>query len=163
MRAKPGPPAWPRWDWIGAGVVFVVTIAAFLPALGNGFVLWDDERNFLDNPHYRGLGATQIAWMFTTFLSGLYIPVTWLTLGLDYALWGMNPAGYHLSSLVLHALTAVVVYRIARRLIGLTQPASDGELRLAAVAAVLFFAVHPLRVESVAWATERRDVVSGLF
>ena len=163
MRAKPGPPAWPRWDWIGAGVVFVVTITAFLPALGNGFVLWDDERNFLDNPHYRGLGATQIAWMFTTFLSGLYIPVTWLTLGLDYALWGMNPAGYHLSSLVLHALTAVVVYRIARRLIGLTQSASDDELRLAAVAAALFFAVHPLRVESVAWATERRDVVSGLF
>ncbi len=163
MSRRPSLPAWPRWDWIGAGVVFAVTIAAFLPALDNGFVLWDDERNFLDNPHYRGLGGHQIAWMFTTFLSGLYIPVTWLTLGLDYTLWGMNPAGYHLTSLVLHGLTAVVVYRIAGQLLGRARPAPEGELRLAAGVAALLFAVHPLRVESVAWATERRDVVSGLF
>ena len=159
----------------GAGVlsrrrVFPVAVAvlaflAFLPALNADFVAWDDDRNFLGNPSYRGLGPAQLHWMWTTFHMGHYVPLTWMTLGLDYRLWGMNPAGYHLTNLLLHAANAVVLYFVARRLFlagGLTT--RDGaSIELAAVVAALFFAIHPLRVESVAWITERRDVLSELF
>jgi hypothetical protein len=90
-----------------------------------------------------------------------------MTLGLDYLLWGMKPFGYHLSNLLLHAANAVIVYFIARRILQLARPGrfeeSPATLALSAVVAALLFALHPLRVESVAWATERRDVLSGLF
>ncbi|HZV95371.1 MAG TPA: tetratricopeptide repeat protein [Candidatus Nitrosocosmicus sp.] len=146
-------------------LIFAGALAAFLPALGGGFLNWDDAENFLGNPHYRGLGPAEVRWMLTAVHMGHYIPVTWLTLGLDHVLWGMNPAGYHLTSLVFHAVNAVLVYALALRLLALGfAPISDDDrlaLRLGAAAAALLFALHPLRVESVAWVTERRDVVSG--
>jgi tetratricopeptide (TPR) repeat protein len=147
------------------GAVVIVTLAAFLPTLGNGFASWDDALNFLDNPHYRGLGPAQLHWMLTTFHAGHYIPLTWLSLGFDYLLWGMAPAGYHLTSLLLHAATALAFYFLALRLLRLALPpaTSPAALRWGAATAALLFAVHPLRVESVASATERRDVLSGLF
>ena len=133
--------------------------------LKNGFVNWDDPVNFLNNPAYRGLGLSQLKWMFTTFHMGHYIPLTWLTLGADYLVWGMDPTGYHLTSLLFHAATALGFYAVARRLLAQALPAraSPSDIALGAAAAALLFAVHPLRVESVAWITERRDVVSGLF
>lgn len=161
--------------------VAIITFAAFLPVLRAGFVSWDDDKNFTDNPLYRGLGPDQLHWMWTTFHMGHYVPLSWMTLGLDYELWGMNAAGYHLSNLLLHTATAVVVYFLSRRLLaaGFAGPATESSLNgvrlhlwnarssalpfLAAAIAALLFAVHPLRVESVAWVTERRDVLSGLF
>src|SRR2546422_10111451 len=147
-------------------VIAFSTFAAFLPALQNQFVNWDDAENFLDNPHYRGLAWTHLRWMWTTHL-GHSIPLTWMTLGLDYLLWGMKPVGYHLTSLLLHAANAVVFYFVAGRLLGLARPGAvergQAGLALSAAFAALLFALHPLRVESVAWATERRDVLSGLF
>lgn len=145
-------------------IVFVATALAFLPALQAGFVNWDDDRNFLDNPAYRGLGLTQLRWMWTTFHMGHYVPLTWMTHGLDYVLWGMDPRGYHLVNLLLHAATAVAVYFLARRLLALAFPvAAPTRIALGAVVAALVFGLHPLRVESVAWVTERRDVLSGLL
>src|SRR2546425_12690 len=146
-------------------VIAFSTFAAFLPALQNQFVSWDDAENFLDNPHYRGLGWTHLRWMWTTHL-GHYIPLTWMTLGLDYLLWGMNPVGYHLTSLLLHAANAVVFFFVVRRILtrALPSPSERGyALAVSAGVAALGFAIHPLRVESVAWVTERRDVLSGLF
>ena len=95
---------------------------------------------------------------------GHWIPVTWLTFGLDHALWRMDPFGYHLTNILLHAANAALFYLLALRLLrlGLTA-AGAGTIRLGAIVAALFFAVHPLRVESVAWVTERRDVLSALF
>jgi Flp pilus assembly protein TadD len=160
--------AWPRLDalagartlpWLLAAITFV----AFLPALGNGFVEWDDYVNLIENPHYRGLGWPHLRWMLTTTLMGHYIPVTWLSFGLDYALWGMNPLGYHLTNNVLHAVNAALFYWVALRLLGAACRTTGTRLRLSAATATLFFALHPLRAESVAWATERRDVLSGLF
>src|SRR6059036_3302078 len=155
-----------RWvRWLAPLLVALFTLAAFLPALQNQFVNWDDKDNFLDNPHYRGLGWTHLRWMWTTHL-GHYIPLTWMTLGLDYLLWGMNPVGYHLTNLLLHAANAVVFFFVVRRLLAraLPSPSEHGyALELSAGFASLVFAIHPLRVESVAWATERRDVLSGLF
>src|SRR5437870_448782 len=152
-------------SWLVPALIAVVTFATFLPALHNQFVNWDDDKNFLENPHYRGLGWTQLSWMWTTHL-GHYIPLTWMTFGLDYLLWGMNPLGYHLTNLLLHAANAVVFFFITRRLLtrALPSPSERGHtLAVSAAFAALVFAIHPLRVESVAWATERRDVLSGLF
>ncbi|HEY7396363.1 MAG TPA: tetratricopeptide repeat protein, partial [Gemmatimonadaceae bacterium] len=153
--------------WLIPLIVAVATVAAFLPAIGNQFVSWDDAKNFVDNPHYRGLGWSHLKWMWTTFHMGHYVPLTWMTLGLDYSLWGMNPAGYHATNLLLHAANAVVLYFIARRLFALAAGNVTGEsstrFALAAAIAALVFAIHPLRVESVAWITERRDMLSLLF
>ncbi len=146
-------------------LVVGVTLLAFLPALRGGFVTWDDDWNFLNNFDYRGLGPVQLRWMFTTFLGGPYQPLTWLSFGLDYTLWGMDPARYHLTSLLLHAVNAGLFYALALRLLRLALPqdAEESLLKRGAVFAALSFAVHPLRVESVAWITERRDVLSGAF
>src|SRR5881398_316545 len=155
-----------RWrHWLVPVLISLVTVAAFLPALQNQFVSWDDDENFLDNPHYRGLGWSQLRWMWTTH-QGHYIPLTWMTLGLDYLLWGMNPFGYHLTSLLLHTANAAVFFFVVRRILALAlpSPAERGyALAVSAGVAALVFAIHPLRVESVAWVTERRDVLSGLF
>src|SRR5213083_1116579 len=146
-------------------VIAFSTFAAFLPTLQNQFVSWDDDKNFLENPHYRGLGWTQLRWMWTTHL-GHYIPLTWMTLGLDYLLWGMNPFGYHLTSLLLHAANAVVFFFVVHRILTLALPSPSEHgyaLAVSSGVAALVFAIHPLRVETVAWVTERRDVLSGLF
>ena len=136
----------------------------FLPALQNSFVVFDDEVNFLTNPYYRGLGRSHLTWMFTSVDMGHYIPLTWITLGFDYLLWGMNPFGYHLTNVVLHVGTAVAFYVVSLRLIGAaTNRTGSWTTAAGATAAALVFGIHPLRVESVAWITERRDVLSGLF
>jgi hypothetical protein len=146
--------------WAAPGILALATFAVFLPALDNGFVDWDDDKTLSENPHFRGLGWNELRWMFTTFHTGHYQPLSWITFGFDYLVWGMNPAEYHLTSVVLHAANAVLFYFICRRLF-LIVFAPRAERRglaicLAAGLAALLFAVHPLRVESVAWATERR-------
>jgi protein O-mannosyl-transferase len=139
---------------------------AFLPSLEGGFV-WDDKKNLLDNPQYRGFGLAQIGWMLTAFHSGHYIPVTWMSFALDYVLWGMHPAGYHLTNLLLHATNTAIFYLVALRLLGAglsSFPDPFGPaVRSGAALAALLFALHPLRAESVAWVTERRDLLSALF
>ena len=140
-----------------------LAIIAFFPALRAGFVSWDDDTYFLGNPYYRGLGPAQLSWMFTV-MSGHYMPLTWLSHGLDYVLWGMRPAGYHAVNVLLHALTAAAAYVVALRVLAAAvAPEPRAALRVGAAVAALVFALHPLRVESVAWITERRDVLCGLF
>jgi len=146
---------------LAALVVAAAVLAAFLPCLGHGFAPIDDEKNFLDNPHFRGLGPAQLRWMLTTGHSGHYIPLTWLTLGLDYTLWGLRPFGYHLTSLLFHLASAVAFLLLCVRLLRRDGPGADAVP--GALAAALLFAVHPLRVESVAWISERRDLVCGLL
>lgn len=141
----------------------LAVIASFAPALENDFV-WDDHLNFSENPHFRGLSWRHLSWMFTTFHMGPYQPLSWVTLALDHELWGMDPFGYHLANLLLHAATTVLFYWLTLRLLRLGQVAGESAaLYLAAAAAALFFAIHPLRVESVVWVSERRDVLSGFF
>src|SRR5258708_2404189 len=148
-------------------IVALLTLLLFLPALGNDFVNWDDERNFGLNPNYRGLGWTEIEWMWTSHLLGRYVPITWMTLGMDYTIWGMNPFVYQLTSVLFHTVNAVLFYFVALALLRLAFRDRSKEIQarvpIGALFAALLFALHPLRVESVAWATERRDVVSGMF
>src|SRR5499427_2276545 len=152
--------------WLAPVVLVLVTAVAYLPTFANGFVNFDDIENFINNRAYRGLGWTQLRWMFTTWNLGGLIPLTWITLGFDYVIWGMDPAGYHLTSLVLHLLGSLVFYFVLLRLLRIALEPGAGNrtaLRLGALVGALLFSVHPLRVESVAWITERRDVLSGLF
>jgi hypothetical protein len=144
-------------------VLAVVTFLVFSPALGNGFVEWDDHVNLSENLGYRGLGWSELRWMFTSTRMGHYIPITWLTFGLDYTFWGMNPFGYHLTNNVIHAANAALFYLVALRLLARATALTGTALRASGVVAALFFALHPLRAESVAWATERRDVLAGFF
>ncbi len=142
-----------------------MTLATFVSSLDNGFVDFDDPRIILENPAYRGLGWDQLRWMVTAFHMGHYMPLTWLTLGLDYVLWGLDPFGYHLTSILLHALAAALLWLVLCRLLaaafGLAR--DDAAVRGGAAVAALVFAVHPQRVESIVWITERRDVLSGVF
>ena len=144
----------PKRKWIVPAVVAAIVFLSFVRTLGADFLNWDDDVGLTDNPYYRGLSAENLAWMFTTFDLGHYQPLTWMTLGLDYVIWGMDPTGYHLTNVLIHAANGVLLYFVLLALI--RQP-------LAAAAGALFWAVHPLRVESVAWITERRDVLCGLF
>jgi hypothetical protein len=154
-------------SWLIAGTIFLLTSVAFLPALKNGFVNWDDYKNVADNLRYRGFGWTNLGWMFTTFHMGHYQPLSWVSLALDYKVWEMAPFGYHLTNLLLHAVNGVVFYFVCLRLLWLMDPSPSPHktraLPIAAALSALFFAIHPFRVESVAWVTERREVLSGLF
>jgi len=151
--------------------IFAITVTAFLPALQGQFLNWDDSTLFTKNHDFRGLGGPQLRWMFTTTLAGPYMPLTWLTLGLNYTLGGMDPWGYHLAAMLLHATNAALFYLVAHRLlavaVGPAEPGrspageSPAEVTAGAALAALVFAIHPQRVESVAWVTERGTLVSG--
>jgi len=150
-------------------LIGVLSFLAFLPALGGQFLTWDDDVNLLTNESYRGLGWTQIRWAFSNVRMGHYIPLTWLGFSASYVASGMDPWGYHLVNLILHAVNAATFYLVARRLLAAARDGGRqdgrGEAVVAwgAATAALVFSLHPLRVESVAWVTERRDVQSGLF
>ena len=145
-------------------LVFTIAFATFLPGLAGQWLNWDDDVNFLWNPDFRGLGWANLRWMFTTTHQGHWIPLSWLTLGANYALGGMNPWGYHLGNLAIHAANAVLFYWTARRLLSAAREGyGEPALSAGAACAALLFAVHPLRVESVVWVTERRDVLSVFF
>ena len=156
-----------RW-WIVVALA-ALTATAFLPALNNGFLAFDDDENFIDNAWFRGLGWTQIRWAWTTFLVGVYQPLAWMLFELEYLFSGLNPRGYHLTSIGLHAAVAVVLFSfivsILRRCGWPSNYSAPREihLQLAAALAAVLFAVHPLRVEVVAWASCQPYLPCALF
>jgi protein O-mannosyl-transferase len=132
-----------------------LSIAAHARILDNGFVNYDDPTYVTDNDRVRaGLTPSSVRWAFTSPQEGNWHPVTMLTHMADVELWGLHPAGHHLTSLLLHAANAAVLFLLLSRL-GI-------DLRRAGLAAALF-AVHPLNAESVAWIAERKNVLSTLF
>jgi hypothetical protein len=152
-----------RRRWLLSIGVALVTVVAFAGVLRNDFVDLDDQYAFTITPAYRGLGWAQIRWMFTTTRLENYVPVTWLRLGLDYLLWGMDPAGYYLTNVVLHGVNAGLLAVVIRRLLLRATSFGGADLDAAADTGALAFSLNPLRVESVAWISERRDVLSGMF
>jgi tetratricopeptide (TPR) repeat protein len=135
--------------------IIFFTLLVFSPALGNGFVNLDDETYVTANPHVQGgLTLQNLVWAATTQTGSNWHPLTWLSLQLDSALFGSGPRGFHATSVLIHAITAALFFHL---LLALT-----GELWPGLLAALLF-AWHPLRVESVAWIAERKDVLAGLF
>jgi len=144
-------------------VVAIAAFVAFLPALSNGFQnIWDDNENITQNGFFRGLDAEHFRWFFTSNRLGHWQPLSWFSLAVDHAIWGLDPFGYHLTNLVLHACNAALFFLLSRAALRAAgSPFADDVFP--SLFAALLFAVHPLRVESVAWVTERRDVLSTAF
>ncbi|MBI3564608.1 MAG: tetratricopeptide repeat protein [Elusimicrobia bacterium] len=153
----------PRLTRVAPFLVFAAAFLVFSGVLRNGFVAWDDPVYLLDNPHFRGFGWENLRWMATNTLQSVYQPLAWLTLALDHALWGMEPGGYHLQSLLWHGASAALFYFVALRLLVLARGGGEEENAPGALVAALLFAVHPLRTEAVAWASERRELVGDFF
>ena len=131
------------------------TLAVYWPAVHCDFLNYDDPDYFASNPHVlTGLTPGNVVWAFTTGHASNWHPLTWLSLMLDAQLFGKGPVGPHLTNLLLHAANTVLLFRLFRRMTAATW-------RSALVAAL--FALHPLHVESVAWVTERKDVLSAFF
>ncbi len=133
----------------------VLTIVAFIPAIWCGFISLDDGHYVLENKYVRqGLTAESIKWAFTGEVLGLFAPLGMLSLMLDYQLFGLQPWGFHLTSVLLHTCSVMVLFAVLRQI--------TGSVWRSALAAALF-AVHPLRVDSVVWISERKDVLGLLF
>lgn len=149
-------------------LVSSICLLLYLPVLKCGFVNFDDPEYVLNNPLIRELSPANLATMFTQPHVGWWMPLTWLSLAIDYQFWALNPAGYHLTNIVLHAVNSGLVVLIADSLCRTAArpqlPAASGyRYAWMLLFGGLFFGVHPLRVESVAWITERKDVLNGFF
>jgi len=133
----------------------VATAIAYLPILSNGFVNYDDDLYILNNPHVKGgLGADTVRWAFATLRGANWFPLTWLSWAADFEIYGENPAGFHLTSLLFHIANTLLLFVAFVRLSG---------ARWCSALVAGLFALHPLHVESVAWAAARKDVLSGFF
>ena len=148
-----------RWLWIGGFLVVLLTVAGHFRGLWGQFLEWDDYAHVTQNPAIRSLSFTNLWRMFTEPAAKLYCPFTWLSFALDYQIWGRDPFGYHLTNLVLHAANTVLVLALVFRLLR----DRSTHARPVALLTAAIFGVHPLRVESVAWVTERKDVLFCFF
>ncbi len=152
---------------LAAVIPAVITAIVYLASLDNGFVNWDDNLYVYDNPGIRALGVG----FFKTFVSSSFLnnwtPLTMFTYGLDYAVWGLDPFGYHLTNLVFHVADTFVVGYLASVMVAIAAgPERKGGVGLPVFVGLftaILFGLHPAHVESVAWVSERKDVVSGLF
>ncbi len=150
QRTRPG------WHWpLAALLLALACAAAFYRVLAADFINFDDDVYVTANPLVRGgLSLPGLAGAFARPLASIYQPLTQLSLMADASLWGADPYGFHLTNLILHAVNALLLLLLLVRWTG---------ARWRSLAASALFALHPLRVESVAWVTERKDVLSGLF
>src|SRR5215467_6069385 len=149
--AKESRPRWPLFLVLLA----LLTAATFWSVRGNEFVSYDDPEYVTSNTQVRqGLSWEGVVWAFTTKQAANWHPLTWLTHLADVSLYGMNPAGHHTTNLLLHIANTLLLFVLLRRLTG-------WEGRSACVAA--FFGVHPAHVESIAWISERKDLLAALF
>lgn len=153
---------------ITAFLVAFITFITYLPALNNGFVSWDDGLYVYKNLHIQSLDFRFVKWCFTAVVASLWHPLTLISLASDYAVWGLNPFGYHLTNVLFHTANTFLVFVLALRLIecGITQNSKLKTQNFSLIAAsitALLFGIHPVHVESVAWISERKDVLSAFF
>jgi tetratricopeptide (TPR) repeat protein len=158
---------------VPAFLTAVITLVVFLPALSNDFVSYDDEQFVYNNKHIMSIDSDFIKWAFTN-RQYQWSPLRWISHAVDYKIWQLNPFGHHLSSVVLHSLNVFLLVLLVIGLlevVRLKMPPSHAEeeakfRRKAVIAGVvtgLLFGIHPLRVESVAWVAERKDVLFTFF
>jgi len=135
--------------------LILITLAAFWQVRNNEFINIDDDLYVTDNPYVcQGVTYQGIVWAFTSIYKGHWHPMTWLSHMLDYALYGLNPSGHHVTNLIFHVANSLLIFFLLQRMAGVSWRSG--------FVAVLF-AIHPLHVESVAWVAERKDVLSAFF
>jgi Flp pilus assembly protein TadD len=140
---------------IFALLIFAATLAVYNPVNSHPFVNYDDDRYVTENPHVRaGLSWDTVGWAFTSTEQANWHPLTWLSHALDCQLFGLNPAGHHFTSLLIHALNAALLFLLPVWATRRTGPS---------LFVALLFALHPIAVESVAWIAERKNVLSTFF
>ncbi|MBK7762079.1 MAG: tetratricopeptide repeat protein [Bacteroidetes bacterium] len=135
-------------------VVLAITFFTFIPSLQNGFVNWDDDVNIYENKNIQSLDNENIKSIFTSDVIGNYNPLPILTFAIEYHFFGLDPKPYHTTNLVFHLLCVFFIFLISKRL---------GLSNWAAALIALLFGIHPMRVESVSWVTERKDVLFAFF
>ena len=150
--------------------VAFITVLAYLPALRNDFVSIDDYLYITQNPRIEQLDLKFLKWAFTSFHAANWHPLTWISHALDYAVWGLNPMGHHLSGILLHGINTFLVAILITNLLeyagrNISPVENEGNLSPVTAGAVagLLFGLHPLHVESAAWASERKDVLYACF
>lgn len=144
-----------RWFLLIFILIIVSTIAAYSQLPLNHFVLYDDPEYITDNSNILGgLTFKGVLWAFSEIYQGNWHPLTWVSHMLDVQLFGLNPVGHHATSLLLHLGNALFLFVILRKMTGALWQSA---------AVALFFALHPLHVESVAWAAERKDLLCALL
>jgi tetratricopeptide (TPR) repeat protein len=157
-----------------AGLVAVITLIVYLPTLWNGFIgAWDDNDYVIENKAIRFLNIDFFRWAFFHSYKSNWHPLTWISHAFDYAVWGLNPLGHHLTSIVLHALNTFLVVLFVIRILeawrenmvqtGWTSFLNQRAILTAAGITGLLFGLHPVHVESVAWISERKDLLCALF
>ncbi len=145
----------PRWQWwLLALSIALLAAVAYLPTLENDFVTWDDPTYITDNANLTQPGGLKRLWSPGAQRSHQFYPLAFTTYWLEYRVWEFDPRGYHLTNLVLHALNAALLVWVLRLL---------GVSPWVAWLAAGLFALHPVNVASVAWAAQRKNVLSGLF
>ncbi len=151
-------------------ILGTVVLVTFLTAVGNDFVDWDDYAFVTTNYHIRSISTDSLRWMLTTFYQGAWHPLTWFSHALDRSLWGLNPAPHRLINIILHTLNVLLFCGLCMRLQDAwvernpqRETISPESRFVAAWTAALLFGIHPLRVESVAWIAERKDVLERVL
>lgn len=154
----------------GAIALLVITAFTFSPVLYNGFTGWDDAVYVTENPLVRSLSWSGIAKVYSTFVSGNYHPLAVLFQAVEYRIFGSVPGPYHGASLLLHLVNVLLVFRLIMLLAVrcptvVATPGGKGDQRpaVAALTGALLFAVHPMRVESVAWVSDQKDLLASVF
>ena len=142
--------------------LFLLTVLVFRGVLDNGFVLnWDDLEYVTENPMVQKW--PNFFEMTTSFYAANWHPITWLSHALDYQLYGLNPWGHHLTNLFLHGLNTCLVFVLFVLLLVRGREGYDNGVYIGGIFTALLFGLHPLRVESVAWVSERKDLLCGFF
>jgi protein O-mannosyl-transferase len=154
--------------------IAVITFLVYLASLRNDFVNWDDDVYVYENPFIRSLDMQLLKSAFAGFYASYWCPLTWLSHAVDYAIWGLNPLGHHLTNNILHALNTFLVVLLVMKLMAVlkktaehnaqSQPVlNDSTILITGAVTGLLFGLHPLHVESVAWVAERKDLLCAFF
>jgi len=155
--------------------IFILTFIVYSPALKNDFVNWDDDIYVYENADNLSLNFQSLSWMLTSFHAGNWHPFTWLSHAIDYFFWGLDPLGHHLASIILHGLNGLLVFFLtisltvkAKEVNGIlsshkTKPLISTQSLIVAGVTALLFGFHPMQVESVAWISQRKNLLCSFF
>ncbi|MBF0505363.1 MAG: tetratricopeptide repeat protein [Nitrospirae bacterium] len=166
-----------------AAAVALITFVVYFSCLHSEFVMWDDDCYIYKNPHIHTLNLSFFRWASSAFYCANWHPLTWFSHALDYAVWGLNPLGHHLTNNILHAANTFIVVIVVAKLLEAWQHSRqqnpplqkarnskttdssslEGSYLVAAAVTGLLFGLHPLHVESVAWVSERKDLLCAMF